>query len=76
MNIAEKQQTAHAELNQLYTEALELLSALIAIPSFSGSEQGTASEIASYLAKHGVTLSAKTIMYGATVNYLPSIADG
>ncbi len=59
MNIAEKQQTAHPDLNQLYTEALELLSTLIAIPSFSGSEQGTASEIASHLAKHGVNTICK-----------------
>ena len=50
---------SHPDLNQLYNEAIELLSALIAIPSFSGAEQGTANEIEAHLAKHGINTIRK-----------------
>ena len=59
MNITEKQITSHPDLNLLYNEALELLVSLIAIPSFSGSENGTADEIESHLAKHGINTIRK-----------------
>jgi len=59
MNTVEKQLISHPDLNQLYNEAIELLSALIAIPSFSGSEQGTANEIEAYLAKYGINTIRK-----------------
>lgn len=60
MNTVEKQLIiSHPDLNQLYNEAITLLADLISIPSFSGSEQGTANEIEKHLAKHGINTIRK-----------------
>ncbi|MCC6768304.1 MAG: M20 family metallo-hydrolase [Bacteroidia bacterium] len=42
------------ELNVLYKQAVELLKSLIATPSFSGEEQGTAQLIAGFFANHNI----------------------
>lgn len=54
MNIANKHNETRPDLNVLYNEAIALLSTLISIPSYSGSENGTADEIEQHLAKHHI----------------------
>ncbi|PWS30553.1 M20/M25/M40 family metallo-hydrolase [Pedobacter paludis] len=59
MNITEKKREQLPDLNQLYNMAIDLLAKLISIPSFSGSENETADEIESHLAKYGINTIRK-----------------
>lgn len=54
MNIADKHLEMYPDLNSLYNEAIELLSILISIPSYSGSEEKTADEIETHLFRHQI----------------------
>ncbi|MFC3560387.1 M20/M25/M40 family metallo-hydrolase [Pedobacter jamesrossensis] len=57
--ITERKISNHPDLNQLYNEAISLLRKLIAIPSFSGSEQETAAEIENFFIKHQISTIRK-----------------
>jgi acetylornithine deacetylase len=60
MNTISKIQLSEGpDLNHLYQESLELLSALISIPSFSGDEMLAADQIESFLNLHGVNTFRK-----------------
>lgn len=59
MHSSDKQIAAHPDLNLLYNEAIDLLTTLISIPSFSGAEDRTADEIESHLAKHQIKTNRK-----------------
>lgn len=59
MNITDKQMDTHPDLNSLYNHAIELLSTLISIPSYSGFENKTADEIELHLSKWHVSTIRK-----------------
>jgi len=57
--ITEKQGLKYPDLNQLYNEAISLLSKLISLPSLSGAEEETAAEIENFFISHGINTIRK-----------------